>query len=262
VLSFSRSALPGGHTARSLLGSLAAAEARGAAASGRVRASAVARAHTSARLLEASRASAQAAVVWEAVGAARRAAEGEIAARAAAGGVPWGDAVAGEGGVAAAEAAAAALREYGLTSADAAAAGAVARGEGGCAPPLPPPAPIAELTRPFAGRPLRGATSAALYLGAEWEVGYPPPRRDAWRFPLAASAAASAMDPHLVANAREALKRPAWPDRAYVVGASGGGAAELRALAIACQFDDAAAAGEAVAAMHARALRAAERHAR
>jgi hypothetical protein len=254
LLAFHRSPLPAGHSARTLLASLAASEVGGLVAAGGARSAALSRAFSSAQQLEGARAAAAAAVVGEAVGAARRAAEAEVGARVAAG-APWGEAAAGEGGAAAAEAAAGALREYGLTSADAAAAGAVARGEGGGAPPLPPPAPVAEVSRPFAGRPLRGATSAALYLGAEWEVGFPPPRRDAWRFPLSANAAAAAMDPHLVANAREALKRPGWPDRAYGVAASGGGAPELRALALASQFDDAAAVGEAVAGLHERALR-------
>jgi hypothetical protein len=262
LLTFTRAPLPEGHSARSLLASLAAAEGAALPASAAARSAAVARAYASARALEGARASAAAAVVSEAVAAARRAAEAEVGARAAAGGVPWAEAAAGEGGAAAAEAAAAALREYGLAAADAAAVGAVMRGEGGGGAPLPPPAPVAEVARPFAGRPLRGATSAAQFLAAEWEAGFPPPRRDAWRYPLSAGAAAAAMDPHLVANAREALKRPAWPDRAYAAAAAGGGAPQLRALALASQFDDAAAVGEAVAAMHARALRAAERLAR
>jgi hypothetical protein len=256
VLSFHRSPLPAGHSARSLLASLASAEAAGLAGAARSRGAAVARAYASACALEASRASAAAAIAWEATCAARRAAEAEVGARVA-GGAAWADVAAGEGGAAAAAAAAAALRDYGLTGADAGMADVIARGEGGGGPPLPPPAPVADITRSYAGRPLRGATSAALYAGAEWEVGFPPPRRDTWRFPLSATAAASAMDPSMVVNAREALKRPGWPDRAYALAASGSGAHDLRALALASQFDDAAAAGAAVAAMHARALRAA-----
>jgi hypothetical protein len=108
----------------------------------------------------------------------------------------------------------------------------------------------------YAGRPLRGATSAALYLGAEREMGYPPRVRDSWRFPAEAG---GALDVHLVMETREALKRPSWPDRAYPMGhasaASGAGSALLRSVALAANYDEGAAAAEAVAALHERTLR-------
>jgi len=173
-----------------------------------------------------------------------------------------------------ADASAVALREYGFTSASHALVSAVAWGEeeeeeecrggegaGGEQPTweLPPPALAVGPTRMYSGRPPRGATNAAAYLSAEREMGFPPPRRDAWRYPIQASAVSSAMDPHLVSSAREMLKRPVWPDRLYPRPSPGGGAGGAgsmagRAIALAAHCDEGKALEDGIQRLHLRAL--------
>lgn len=99
----------------------------------------------------------------------------------------------------------------------------------------------------YTGRPLRGATSAALYLAAEHAAGAPPRLRDRWRHVIgpgadgadggAAAAAAALLNPSRAAALREELKRPAWPDRAFPHTLF---SSEQRPLAIAASFDAAA----------------------
>ena len=99
----------------------------------------------------------------------------------------------------------------------------------------------------YTGRPLRGATSAALYLAAEHASGAPPRLRDRWRHVVgpgadgadggAAAAAAALLNPARAAALREELKRPAWPDRAFPHTLF---SAAPRPLAIAASFDAAA----------------------
>lgn len=165
-----------------------------------------------------------------------------------------------------ADASAVALREYGFTSASHALVSAVAWGEEAGEPAaaftggeLPPPALAVDPTRMYSGRPLRGATNAAAYLSAEREMGFPPPRRDAWRYPIQASAVSSAMDPHLVSSAREMLKRPVWPDRLYPRpspggGAGGAGSVAGRAIALAAHSDEGKALEDGIQRLHLRAL--------
>lgn len=96
------------------------------------------------------------------------------------------------------------------------------------------------------GRPLLGATSAALYIAAEHAAGAPPRLRDRWRHVVGpgadgvdgrGSAAGGVLDPARAAALREELKRPAWPDRAFPHALF---AAAQRPIAIAASFDAAA----------------------
>ena len=114
----------------------------------------------------------------------------------------------------------------------------------------------------YHGRPVRGATSGALYLSAEWETGAPPPpKRSGWRYLVGegsdglpkvehgvagssvggSGGGSSSLDPVLVAQAREALKRPAFPDRRQPMQRTGAGSTEQRGLALAADFDEASA---------------------
>ena len=194
----------------------------------------------------------------EACLSARRAAEAGVAS---CGGVGPGEELSRDAASAAAENSAIALREYGLLSASHNVVAGVMWGsgapgeEGGDGRELPPPALAGDPTRMYSGRPLRGATSAVAYLGAEREAGFPPPRRDTWKYPLHASAASAALDPHLVSSAREMLKRPSWPDRLYPRPTTAGlGSMKGRALALAVHMDQAAAEEEEIVALQRRAL--------
>jgi hypothetical protein len=207
--------------ARPLLAALAAAEAATAAAARAARGDFVRAAHARAAAAAGAGAAAARAVAAEALDAAAAA-----AAAAAADGGGGGDERA---------AALAALHDFGAP------AGAPAE------PPL------------YAGRPARGATSGALFLAAERAAGAAPPRRDGWRYPLDAGAAAGALNGQLVAEVREALKRPAWPDRAFPAAAGAAGAPLARAVALAAQYDDALADDDAVARLHERTLEALQR---
>jgi hypothetical protein len=107
----------------------------------------------------------------------------------------------------------------------------------------------------YLGRPLRGMTTGALAVGAEAEGGVLlPPRRgggggEQWRSLLPAEGGGTglgSMDPRAVNIAREELKRPAVPDRAFLPPGGGGGGmggpgAVARDVALAASFDDAAA---------------------
>lgn len=121
-----------------------------------------------------------------------------------------------------------------------------------------PPLAMRDGDRLYSGRPVRGATSAALYLSGEWETGAPPPPvRDAYRYLVGegadglprvdlgghhgGSSGSRVLEPALVANAREALKRPAFPDRRMPLPRTGAGSAGVRGLALAADFDEAAA---------------------
>ncbi len=266
---------PSPSSARALLARLAAADCapalEGAAAA--ARGARLAAAYASSRALEAARRDAAERVEEEAAGHARRAGE---AAALGAGATP-GEHLSRDAAASAAEASAAALREFGLHSASARAVGVVQGGGGGAAEEggsgrssssgsgsggsgssglvLPPPALAGDPARLYAGRPLRGATSAAAYLAAERDAGAPPPQREAWRYPIDASAASGALDPHLVLGARELLRRPAWPDRLHPRLLASGGAPHARGLALAAQYDAAAEEAEGIAALQARALR-------
>jgi hypothetical protein len=74
----------------------------------------------------------------------------------------------------------------------------------------------------YTGRPLYGATSAALYLSAEHEVGYPPYQRNQYTYPegLQASSAMliSSLPVHTIEQTKNELKRPIFPDRQYPIG--------------------------------------------
>lgn len=105
----------------------------------------------------------------------------------------------------------------------------------------------------YTGRPIHGYTSGALYVSAEGEAGFPPPQREGWRYPHESGAnVALAFGPSSGGSgsaelptakaAKAALKRPRWPDRGYPVPASASSSAYLRAVAIASDFDAAAAA--------------------
>jgi len=123
----------------------------------------------------------------------------------------------------------------------------------------------------YRGRPLTGATSGALYVGAEAAFGFPPPRRAEFVVPPetlggaggAGGAGASLLSPAVLAEAQGVLKRPSFPDRAFALGAPGAGGARvgagsvlLRRLAAARDADDAAVAEDRLHGMHAAALRA------
>jgi hypothetical protein len=257
-----RGPLPQGCSARGLLSRLALADAAQAQspASAACRAARLQAAYASSRALEAARSEAAESLEAAAAAHARRA--GEAAAAAAGALLQPGEELSRDAAASAAEAAAVALREYGLHSASARAQGVVQHGEGGeaAAAALPPPALAADPSRLYAGRPLRGATSAVAYLGAEREAGAPPPHgRDAWRFPIDASAASGALDPHLVLGAREVLRRPAWPDRLHPRLLASAGRQHTRSLALAAQYDAAAEEEEGILALEARALGAAVR---
>ena len=104
----------------------------------------------------------------------------------------------------------------------------------------------------YRGRPLLGYTSGALFAAAEWQVGVPPPKRTAWRYLVGPSAdgdvssvrrasgrsgLAAALNPTMLATAREALKRPAFPDRGLPLLRCGTGDNATRSLALAADFD-------------------------
>jgi hypothetical protein len=263
-----RAPLPAGG-ARALLARLAAADAAAAQAPAATAAAAarLGSAYASSRALEAARGEAAARLEADAALHARRAGEAAALAAGAGGGGEEGpqQPLSRDAAAAAAEAAAAALREYGLLSASARAVAVVQHGSegsggsgggGGAQLQLPPPALAGDPARLYAGRPLRGATSGAAYLAAEREAGAPPPQREAWRYPIDASAASGALDPHLVLGAREVLRRPCWPDRLHPRLLASGGAAHARGLALAAQYDAAAEEGAAIAALEVRALQA------
>ena len=120
--------------------------------------------------------------------------------------------------------------------------------------------------RNYTGRPLLGYTSGALYLHGEWEGGFPPVHRTRWRNLVgedadglperqrqAGSKASSTVNPTMVAQARETLRRPAFPDRGYPLPV-GAGTTINRSAAIAADHDDAWRREEAEAASRLRAL--------
>lgn len=90
-------------------------------------------------------------------------------------------------------------------------------------------------------RPLAGATSGAAYVQAERETGYPPRYKQAWRYPVQEGEGATVLDPALLAEARLALRRPAFPDRLYLPGVHGSGSGSMgnKALALAHLWDEA-----------------------
>lgn len=127
----------------------------------------------------------------------------------------------------------------------------------------------------YHGRPIKGYTHGALYLSAEYETGFPPRKRDSWRYcvpkPRPGDGAAglseasvsygmSILEPKVIEEAREALKAPAFPDRGFPQNRESAGSALTRALALAASFDDAAAEEARLAALHARALAAVVSH--
>lgn len=112
----------------------------------------------------------------------------------------------------------------------------------------------------YHGRPVRGATSATMYVAAEWATGAPPPpQRDGWRYLVGdgadglprvvlgnggstdGSGSSRVLDPALIAQAHEALKRPAFPDRIMPPPRTGAGSLAVRGVALAADFDEAAA---------------------
>jgi hypothetical protein len=114
----------------------------------------------------------------------------------------------------------------------------------------------------YHGRPVRGATSATMYVAAEWATGAPPPpQRDGWRYLVGEGAdglprvdlggggggstdgggSSRVLDPALIAQAHEALKRPAFPDRVMPPPRTGAGSLAVRGVALAADFDEAAA---------------------
>lgn len=249
------SSLPTASSARSLLARLAQEDCV-QAASRALQASRELRLQSSYAFscaLEASRSEAAECLEGEAALHARRAGEGAAASAGAS--LAPDEELTREAATSAAEASAMALRDYGLHSASARAVGVVQHGECGAAALLPPPALAADPTRLYAGRPLRGATTAAAYLGAEREAGFPPPHRVAWRFPLDASAASGAMDPHLVLGAREVLRRPYWPDRLHPRFLASAGRLCTRGVALAAQYDEAKEVEADIEALRTRALK-------
>ena len=251
-----RGPLPASTSARALLSQLASEDCAQlhCAASASLRAAHLQAAYSSSCALEAARREAALQVEGEAALHARRA--GEAAAGAAGAALLPGEELSRDAASSAAEAAAVALREYGLHSASARAAALVQHGPAGEQPcvQLPPPSLLTEPSRLYAGRPLRGATSAAAFLAAEREAGPPPPQRDAWRYPIDASAASGALDPHLVLMARELLRRPYWPDRLHARPVASSGHEYTRAVALAAQYDAAQEAEAGIVALEARAL--------
>lgn len=113
--------------------------------------------------------------------------------------------------------------------------------------------PPSDTRSQYRSRPLLGATSAALYISAEQEVGAPPKHRAAWRHALREDANAI-LNPDVVAQATEALKRPAFPDRMYPFPAAGGSEC-LRSMALAADYDDARAEELSLHEQHIRCLR-------
>ena len=261
-----RTPLPSGGNARTLLSRLAAAESIALTASIKARSEFLNDTYTRAAAADAFRQSTAVALEKEAGIEARR--EAELEAIAASGGalVPGAE-LSHDAAVAAVDAAATVLRAYGM-SAPAETALVIAAGLGSSATtgsPIELPAPSLLGSGVYFGRPLRGATSGVLFLSAERQVGPAPPRhRDTWRYPFDASVVSNAYKQTLVAEYREALKRPLWPDRAHPLGhlssARVGAGSELtRAVALAASFDDQAADDEMIARMHARTLEALER---
>lgn len=256
-----RSPLPPGANARTLLARLAAAESLVLAESVVARSDLLNDAYTRAAAADAFRQAAALSVERDAAVDARREAEAE--AVAASGGMLFASAeLSPDAAAAAVDAAAAVLRAYGM-AAPAETSQLIACGLGGSGT-ASLPAPSLAGNAVYFGRPLRGATSGVLFLSAEREVGPAPPRnRDSWRYPFDASVVANAMKQTLVAEAREALKRPLWPDRAYPLGhlsaRVGAGAQLTRAIALASSFDDQAMDDEIIARLHARTLEALER---
>jgi hypothetical protein len=107
-------------------------------------------------------------------------------------------------------------------------------------------------------RPVAGATSGAAYLAGERETGYPPKYRQAWRYPVQAGEGATVLDPALLAEARMALRRPAFPDRLYPGGTEGEGYGSpySRAIALATLWDEAQAQEQQLAQQQMTALQA------
>jgi hypothetical protein len=106
-------------------------------------------------------------------------------------------------------------------------------------------------------RPVAGATSGAGFLRGEWEVAFPPRARGEWRYP-SDGGEGGMLDPALRADARMALRRPAFPDRLHPSGGSGGpggGPTHLRSLALALQWDEAGAVEERLDRLRYEALR-------
>ena len=267
--------LPASTCPRALLGSLAAEESRALASSAPARAARIEAAAAAAREGEASRLAAAAAVERAAALDARREAELVVGGGGA---LELGAVISSEAAAAAADAATAVLRDYAV-GASAAAVAIITRGADKDGVELPPPTlrgggsgsggggGVGGGAGGTSGRPLRGATSAAMYLSAEREAGADgaPPQRFSWRYPIDSAAANRALDPHLIAEAREVLKRPSWPDRAFPLtqnaGGSGVGSRFSRAVALAAQWDEAEADCEAIARLHMRTLDALEQQA-
>lgn len=275
VAILTRSQVPAHSPVPSLLHAAAAAEALIARAATPFRAAYVAECASAAAVFEALRAQSAVAVAEEAAAAARRAAVAAAEAEAESAAPLEGETLTRTPASAAAvDAASSVLRDYGAhASADVVCAivlgdgcGVIA-GDSDAPVTLPPPC---EVDAAYSARPLHGATSAALYLRAEREVGPPPPVRSVWRYPPD-TLVACALDPQVVAEAREALKLPAWPDRAFpvqppLIKAQAAGAAAapnaapyLQAVALAAQYDEAAVAQASVAAMELRAYKALSR---
>ena len=256
-----RTPLPAGGNARTLLSRLAAAESIALTASIKARSELLNDTYARAAAADAFRQATAVAIEMEAGLEARR--EAEIEATAASGGalVPGAE-LSRDAAVAAVDAAATVLRAYGM-SAPAETALLIAAGLGSS--PIELPAPSLLGSGVYFGRSLRGATSGVLFLSAERQVGPAPPRnRDTWRYPFDSSVVSNAYKQTLVAEYREALKRPLWPDRAHPLGhlssARVGAGSELtRAVALAASFDDQAADDDMIARMHARTLEALER---
>jgi hypothetical protein len=137
----------------------------------------------------------------------------------------------------------------------------------------------------YTGRPAEGYTSGALYLAAEHYCGCPPLKRSGWRDIAAESAllsstfqhaverdgqsggqsweearAMAALSPAVARQTADALRQPAFPDRAYPLPVHGRGARMARHIAIAADMDTAAAEEGASFEMQERALLSMLRH--
>jgi thiamine phosphate synthase YjbQ (UPF0047 family) len=97
----------------------------------------------------------------------------------------------------------------------------------------------------YVGRPLYGATSGAAYISAEYSMGFPPKKRNTWRYNVGdaiiesnSTSSSSIMDAAAYQQAKETLKQPNWPDRIYPPLPNGIGDDVMRSLAVATSFDD------------------------
>lgn len=154
-----------------------------------------------------------------------------------------------------------ALRDWGITGPATAPATADAPSAGlDSSSPADGPTVISAAESPYHGRPRKGYTSGALYLNGEYEVGFPPKQRDGWRYPFATEGGAgSSLDPRMLLEARESLKRPSFPDRGYPMGDAstriGAGSSYQRHVALAAEYDDAVAMESRMRGMQERAVR-------